>query len=71
MNNDTLIQFEEITLEDRPFDVWILPSEVCVITGDMTRQSSGTTMIHMKNGEAFLVEGDEIQIIKKLGLDYN
>ena len=71
MTDNALIHFEEITLDDHPFDVWLLPSEVSAITSDMTGMSSGTSLIHMKNGEAFLVEGDEIQTIKKLGLDYN
>ena len=44
MTDNALVRFEEITLDDRPFDVWLVPSEVSAITGDMTGMSSNTTV---------------------------
>jgi|7_EtaG_2_1085326.scaffolds.fasta_scaffold291784_2 hypothetical protein len=66
--SDILIQFNEVSF-DKVHPVWICPSEVSAITGE--QENDDVTLIHMKNTEAFLVDGSPIQVIRKLDLDYN
>ena len=67
--SNILIQFEEISFTDT-YPVWVRASDVIAITTDAFR-STDSTMIHMRNGAAFLVAGDPIRTIRKLELDYN
>jgi hypothetical protein len=67
--DNILTQFEEISCVDT-YPVWVRGCDVIAVTTDAYR-STDCTMIHMRNGAAFLVAGTPIQTMRKLELDYN